>query len=207
MSNSPRVIPVALSDKLLPLQKKMNVTLEQMLAVRSSRDLHHKELDLNAELAAHLNKVQTVEAIRQAKVYCTATVYTLQQVHKDSVIVLECQATAEERQAHQAFMEAFRVAIGSCPPKNWGTLLYPLQLLTGDVPLATLLGMLATTQLWTMAGSEPAHAVPIPRVPGMPALQTGTKCLCHSSDQGVLALRQEEEETVELSYTPKEHPH
>ena len=42
----PRVIPAALSDKLLPLQEKMNMTLEQLLTVRCSRDLCHKELDL-----------------------------------------------------------------------------------------------------------------------------------------------------------------
>ena len=35
----PRVIPAALLDKLLPLQQKMNATLEQLLTVRSSRDL------------------------------------------------------------------------------------------------------------------------------------------------------------------------
>ena len=64
----PRLIPAALSDKHLPLQEKMNVTLEQLLAVRSSRDLCCKELDLNIELVAHLNKVQTTKAIRQAKV-------------------------------------------------------------------------------------------------------------------------------------------
>ena len=73
--------------------------------------------------------------------------YTLQQAHKESVLVLVHQAIKEERWAHQAFVEAFGAAIGACSPKNWGTLLYPLQLLTSDVPLAALLGMSATTQL------------------------------------------------------------
>ena len=48
------------------------MALEQLLTVRSSRDLCHKELDLNVELAFHLNKVQTVKAIRQAKVCGTS---------------------------------------------------------------------------------------------------------------------------------------
>ena len=204
---SPRVIPATLLDKLLPLQEKMNTTLEQLLTVRSSRDLHCKELDLNMELAVHLNEVQTTEAIRQAKVHGATTAYTLQHAHKENVLVLEHQEMEEERWACKAFMEAFRAAIGACPPKNQGALLYPLQLLTSDVPLVALLGMLATTQLWAMADGELAPTVPIPRVLEMPAPPTGTKCQCYSLDQGVPAPRQEEEETVEPDYTLKECPH
>ena len=89
------------------------MTLEQLFAVRYPKDLCCKELDLNMELAACLNEVQTTEAIRQAKVHgaAAAAAYTLQQVHKESVLVLECQAMEEEKWACQAFMEAFGVAI------------------------------------------------------------------------------------------------
>ena len=81
----PRIAPATLLDILLPLEEKMNMTLEELLTTRASMDLHCKELDLNAELAAHLNKVQATEAIkqateaiRQAKVHCTTTAYILQ---------------------------------------------------------------------------------------------------------------------------------
>ena len=60
----------------------MNAILEQLLTVRSSRDLHHKELDLNMELAAHLNEVQTTEAIRQAKMHGTTAAYALKKITK-----------------------------------------------------------------------------------------------------------------------------
>ena len=113
-----RAVPATPADKLLLLQDKMNMTLDQLLAVRASRGLCHKELDLNVELVAHLNEAQATEAIRQAKVHCTITAYTLQQVHKDSIIAMECQAMAEERQAHQALMEAFGVAIPAYLPEN-----------------------------------------------------------------------------------------
>ena len=67
----------------------MNAALEQLLTVRSSRDLHHRELDLNMELTVHLNEVQTAEAVRQAKL-CGATVaYTLQRVHQETIVVLD----------------------------------------------------------------------------------------------------------------------
>ena len=41
----------------------------------------------------------------------------------------------------------------------------------------------------------------------MPAPLTDSKCQCHSSDQGVLVPKQEEEETAEFDNTPKECPH
>ena len=50
-------------------------------------------------------------------------------------------------------------------------------------------------------------AASILRVSEIPALLTGTKWLCHSSDQGASMPRQEEEDTLELDITPKEPPH
>ena len=68
----------------------MNATIEQLLTVRSSRDPHHKEVDLNMEMVACLNEVQTTKAIGQAKVHGTTAAYALQKVHKESVLVLKC---------------------------------------------------------------------------------------------------------------------
>ena len=94
--------------------------------------LCHKELDLNAELAAHLNDAwaaetikQATKAIKEAEACHATTAYTLQQTHRGRVLALEHQIKAEESQNHQAFVEAFRVVIQACPPENWGTLLYP----------------------------------------------------------------------------------
>ena len=61
--------------------------------------------------------------------------------------------------------------------------MYAIQLLTGDMPLATILGMSATTKLEANT-------------------TRGAKCQCHSSD-----LKQEEEETVEPDHTTEECPH
>ena len=71
-------------------------------------------------------------------------------------------------------------AIVACLPENWGTLLYPLQLLTGNVPLATLLGMSATTQLQAVADRGPTPATSNPGVLGAPALLIGANCWHHS---------------------------
>ena len=42
------------------------------------------------ELAAGLNEVQAAEAIKQANVHHATTACTLQQAHRNSVLVLEC---------------------------------------------------------------------------------------------------------------------
>ena len=114
---------------------------------------------------------------------------------------------AEERQDCQAFMEAFGVGIWACLPENQGTLLYPLQLLTSNVPLATLLGMSATTQLWVVAEGGLVPTSSIPSMSEMPVPLMGAKCWYCSSDQGVAILRQEEEEAVDIDDIPEEHPH
>ena len=132
---------------------------------------------------------------------------TLQKVHQESTLAQECQVMEEERLACQAFVEAFGVAMGSCLPESQGALLYPLQLLTGNVLLAALLRMSVTAQLWVMTDEKPAPTAPIPRVLGMPAPPTGMKCQCHSLDQDVPAPRYEEEETLEPDYPPKGCPH
>ena len=46
----------------------MNVALEQLLTTRATMDSHHRELELNAELAMHMNEAQAAEAIKEAKV-------------------------------------------------------------------------------------------------------------------------------------------
>ena len=61
------------------------------------------------------------------------------------MLQLEHEATAEEGQDCQAFMEACGAILWACLPKAHGELMYALQILTGSVPLVSILGMLATT--------------------------------------------------------------
>ena len=60
---------------------------------------------------------------------------------------------AEEVQHCQAFMEACGAALWACPIKDHGVLMYALQILTGNMPLAT---MLATTLQPATVGREPS---------------------------------------------------
>ena len=122
--------------------------------------------------------------------------------------MLEHEAKVEEGQNCQASMEAFRVVMQACLPETQGVLLYPLQLLTGDVPLTTILGMSATAQLQTVTDRGSELAPPNPSMSGIPVPLMGVKCQHPSSGQGVPALSQEEEEEIaDTDDIPKEHPY
>ena len=85
--------------------------------------------------------------------------------------------------------------------------MYPLQLLTRDMPLATILGMSATAQLWAMVYRGSAQAASLPCSLGTPVLHMGTKYQYPPLDQGIPASRQDEEEVADIDDTPKESPH
>ena len=189
-------------------------------------DSHHRELVLNIELVMHMNEAYATEAIKEAEVCHAAKVKeaklhhttsikeaevchttnscVLQQTKRESMLALKCEAIAEEGQDCQAFMEASAVALQACPPKTHGALMYPLQLLTSNVPLAAMLEMPATTQLQAAADREPTSATSIPSVSEMPAPLMGAKQWHHSYNQGVSMPRQDE--TAELDNIPEEPP-
>ena len=150
-----------------------------------------RELDLRAELAAHLNDTQ----LTKAKAHHAATATTLQWAHLDSISALNHEVTEEEGQKCQAFMGKFSATLQACPSEDHWALMYPLQLLAGGVSLAPLLGMPAAAQLQAVTDTGSIPAPPhLKHVMGTPAPQPGGKHWPHSSDQGMLDLGQEEEE-------------
>ena len=182
------------------------MALEQLLAVRATMDFHCRELELKAELMSHLNEAQFTETIKEAEVHCTTITTALQQAHMDSLLMVECEVKAEEGQECQAFMDALRAAMQGCLLETHGALMFPLQLLTGDVPLATILGMLVTAQLQAVADSGLVQTPPTPSALGTPAPKMGSKCQCHSSDQGVPVPGQDEEKVGDIYDIPDECP-
>ena len=85
--------------------------------------------------------------------------------------------------------------------------MYPLQLLTGNVLLAAILGMPATILQPATAGREPTSTASPPTVSEMSASPTRIKWWHHLSNQEATMLRPEEEETVGLDVTPEEQAH
>ena len=84
-------------------------------------------------------EVTCTAAIRDAKATCADHTHTLQQSHGVSMQDIEREAIEEEERDCQSFLTACRVALQVCPPETCGILMYPLQLLMGNMSLATLL--------------------------------------------------------------------
>ena len=208
----PRAWPAELTDELLQLWERMNVALEWLLATRATMDSCQKELELNGELMMHWNEDQAIEARKKGGgmpcshhqggwgAPCNQCLCSTTDPHGEHAST-GTWGKSKRGGDCQAFVEAFGVALWACLPKTQGALMYPLHLLTSNVPLAAILGMSTTTQLEAILGRGLMPATCIPIVMEMLAPQGSAKCQHHSSD-----LKQEEEETVEPNHTPKEHP-
>ena len=142
--------------------------------------------------------------IKEAETHCAMQAYILEQSHEESLLRLEGAVLTEEGGDFQAFMEACGTALWACPFTAHGVLMYPLQLLTGNVPLAI---MLATTPQLATVGRELLLTAFIPTLSRMVAPPTGTKWWCWLSDQEAMMPRPEEEEAAILDVTVEEHPH
>ena len=89
--------------------------------------------------AHHMAKIKEVED------HCTAQVHALQQSHREGTLNFKHKALEKEEHTCLSFLEACGAAIRACPMEAHGVLLYPLQLLIGNILQASLLT--ATTQL------------------------------------------------------------
>ena len=113
------------------------------------------------------------------------------------------EALGKEGQDCQSFLEACRAALQACPPEAHGVLMYPLQLLTENMSLASLL---VTTPNWPLQlGTHPT--TPPPTMSETPAPPTGTKQWCCSSDWEVASPRSGEEDATVLDMMLEEWPH
>ena len=118
-------------------------------ATTKEAEVCHATVIKEAELC-HTTTIKEAELchttrIKEAEVCHTTNVCVLPQTHRESVLELEYEVMAEEGQDCWDFVEASRVAFWACLPETHEALMYPLQLLTGNVPLAAILGIPATT--------------------------------------------------------------
>ena len=93
--------------------------------------------------SATIRKVEAMctAAIREAETTCADHACTLQHTHRDSMQGLQREAIEEEGKDCQSFLATCRVALQVCHPEAHGVLMYLLQLLMGNMSLATLLAI------------------------------------------------------------------
>ena len=128
------------------------------------------------------------------------------QVHKESVLVLECQTMEEERQVsphlHGGLWGGHGILLATELEGISGPLTAPNWWCANSCPSLDV----SYCPVVGNSGWRTSTCSPYPNSARDASTTTGTKCWHHSSDQDVPALRQEEKETVELDYTPEELP-
>ena len=162
-------------------------------------DLHQNKAQMTEIIreaeAVHATAVREVKAhcaniIQDAKATCARTIrevetastehaHTLQQAHRDSMEGLEREAIEEEEQDCQSFLIICQVALQICPPGTHGVLMYPLQLLMGNMSFATLL---AIPLQESIAREEPTPVISCLATLVAPVPSSGMKWQYHLPD-------------------------
>ena len=145
------------------------------------------------------NEAKATEAIREARVPCGAALreaesccmdpaHIIQQSHSDNMQHLEREAIEEEEKDHQSFLSACGMALQVCPLKAQEVLICHLQMLMGNMSLATLLAIPPRHQpsgrnppLWFPIQPPWWHLYP-PQGPNNDTICSIRWCLCHSQE-------------------------
>ena len=115
-------------------------------------------------------------AIGEAEAACTKHAHILQQSHRECMQEMQREAIEEEGRDCQSFLTACGVVLQVCPPEAHGVLMCPLQLLMGNMSLATL--------LTHSSQSSTAKRKPAPETPSPTALAAPlSKQWWHSSGE------------------------
>ena len=100
-----------------------------------------------------------VTAIREVEAACMVHALDLQQAYGETIWALESEAIEEDEWAHQSFLWACRAALWACPAEALGVLMYPIQLLMGNISLTGLLTA-APQQTTSLRGPIPSPSTP-----------------------------------------------
>ena len=134
------------------------------MAIREAETNHSTSI-MEAE-GGHLTTAREVEAT------CVAHVLDLQQAHREAIRALESEAIKEDGWVYQSFLWACRAALWACPAEALGILMYPIQLLTGNMFLT---GLLIAAPQQTISPRDPIPSPSHSTRPTMAAHSAGTK--------------------------------
>ena len=102
---------------------------------------HVREAEANCASIITEAEVCCTTAIRKVESHCTEHGCSIQQLHIEGMQCLETEAIEEYGRDCLSFLAACGIALQACPPEAHGVLIGPLQLLMGNMPLATLLNI------------------------------------------------------------------
>ena len=155
-----RAGPSNMPQEVAQLQKEMNPALGQVLTMKAALDSNWRELEWDLDSAMPECEAQAARAIQEVESLCattikeveacrvatikevedhsTACVHALQQSHREDILNFECKVQEKEECTHLMFLEVCGAAFRACPIEAHRILLYPLQLLMGNIPPASL---------------------------------------------------------------------
>ena len=130
--------------------------------------------EVEATHSASTREVEVIHAtaVRKAEAASVAQTFKLQQVHQETIQMLEDEAIKEEKCPHQSFLWACGAALQACPNEALWVLNYPIHLLTENMSLTSLLT--AAPQI-TIRSRDPIPSPSHPRRPATATHSTGTK--------------------------------
>ena len=112
-------------------------------AIREA-EAHHttviREVEDNCTTIAAEAEAHCTTNIRKAS-HCMEKICSIQQLHAEDMQHLETDTIEEEERDLLSFLATCGVALQACPLEACGVLMSPLQLLTGNILLATLLNI------------------------------------------------------------------
>ena len=216
----------ALPKEVLCLQGEMNRIMGWLLTTRVSMDACQRKEVSDFQMALHQNKAWTTKFMREAEAVCTTAIREVK-AHCANIIQdaeATCARTIREVETasteHTCFaassqgqyggsgkgggarLPIFPNCLWGCPkdlpPGAHGVQMYPLQLLTGNMPLATLL---AFPPQEFIAREEPTPVISHLATPVAPAPSSGMKQWCHLPNQ-VACSPSQGDEVVETSKEP-----
>ena len=151
-------------------------------AIREAETQHATTIrEAEAHCTTTITEVEACCAadIREAESLCADHAHTIWQSHSNNMQHLEREAIEEEGKDCQSFLATCRIDLKVCPPEAHGVLMCPLQLLMGNMSLATLLAI--PSQVST-AREEPTPVISCPAAPVAPASCSGTIWQHHLPD-------------------------
>ena len=102
---------------------------------------HIREAEANCVSIITEVEAHCTTDIRKAESHCVGHTCSIQQSHAEDMQCLEMEAMEKEGRDCLSFLAACGMVLQACPPEAHGVLMGPLQLLTGNMSLATLLNI------------------------------------------------------------------
>ena len=159
-----------------------------------------KEAEAHCTTTIMETEAHRVAEIRDAESHCVDHAHAIQQSYSNNIQCLEREATEEEGKDWQSFLATCGMALQVWPPEACGVLMCPLQLLMGNMSLATLL---ATPSQVSTTWEEPTPVISHLATHVAPVPCSGTKWQHHLPNQAACSPKPIDE-VVEAS---EELPH